>query len=68
MTKKDYELLALHIRSARYATMDIKANSVLNLLTVTLSDYFTANNPRFDRAKFKQACEYGKLPRESEVA
>ena len=68
MTKKDYEGLANYIAATRYTSTDIAVANALNVLTIMISDGLEATYPRFDVAKFLSACEYGKLPRESEVA
>lgn len=68
MTRQDYILIAKAISSTRYSSGNIGHYQALNDVTLELAKAFEAQNPRFDIAKFFQASEYGKMPRESEVA
>ena len=68
MTKKDYEGLANYISSARYTSAHPEVAKALNILTSVIADGLEDMYPRFDRARFLSACQYGKLPRVSEVA
>ena len=68
MTRKDYIALAKVISDTRYNTTNLNYYQALNDLTLNLAVVLKAENPRFDVSKFFQACEYGKLPRVSEVA
>jgi hypothetical protein len=67
MSRKDYELIAQAIRDTRYYSGNLGHYQALNDVTFSLAKLLEAQNPRFDVAKFFQACEYGKMPRESEV-
>jgi hypothetical protein len=57
MTRKDYKLIASTIapivKGARY---DHRYESCLRELVNTLSDKLELDNPRFNRAKFWEAC------------
>lgn len=68
MTRKDYVLIAKAISEARYHSTNLGHYQALNDVTLNLAKLLGAENPRFDVARFFQACEYGKMPRESEVA
>jgi len=65
MSKKDYQAIA----GAIYATREMiyrdpSHDEVRNCLLADLADrlarVFRADNPRFDRARFIEACETGK--------
>jgi len=71
MTKKDYEIIAYTIRATRYGHLlamrpeyQAGIDSTVRHLAIRLG----MDNPRFDEAKFLSACEYGKMPRNDEVA
>jgi hypothetical protein len=68
MTKKDYEGIASYIAATRYTSTDIEVANALNVLTIMIADGLQDMYPRFDYAKFLNAAQYGKLPRQSEVA
>ena len=68
MSRKDYELIAQAVSQGRYSTTSKEAQKAIDLVVVYLSNALSAQNERFDLIKFLSACEYGKLPRESEVA
>lgn len=68
MTRKDYVLIAKAISDSRYNSTDIRYHQALNDVCLSMARAFEAENRAFDIAKFFSACEYGKLPRESEVA
>lgn len=56
LTKKHYETIAKEVRSL-LAMCDTKhATTVTKLHAYNLADYFAQDNPRFDRARFLQAC------------
>lgn len=59
MTRKDYELIAEAVKitngSIRVAPYD--AETAIGLLAEVLADRLERTNPRFDRAKFLQACK-----------
>lgn len=59
MTRKDYKRIAEVIRTLRtysdYGTVD----RLHDRLVLELSKMFAADNPRFDAAKFQDACENG---------
>ena len=57
MTRKDYEAIANAIRTARGAAFtqygrDAQVDEVIRLI----GDAMQADNPRFSRTKFKDAC------------
>jgi len=52
MTRKDYVRTAQIINSVHFFVND---NVSLHLIN-SFADYFQADNPRFDRQKFIQAC------------
>lgn len=56
MTRKDYELVAEHLRFA-WARGELTQGEV-NYLAVGLADGFKRDNPRFDRERFLNACGY----------
>jgi hypothetical protein len=51
MTRKDYERAAESIR------LSGSSESEKKLLTLAFSDFFREDNPRFDRDRFKEACQ-----------
>jgi len=51
MTRKDYCKFALMLLRADYLSTDQKAKTATAMATV-----FASDNPRFDKAKFLQAC------------
>jgi hypothetical protein len=58
MTRKDYELIARSIRVDRELLGDMgKAGA--DTIAVGLSYQLAAMNPRFDRARFLEACGVG---------
>jgi hypothetical protein len=61
MTKKDFELIAAALwRSKPLAILNPKADavrqSVYEMCARNLADALATTNPRFDRARFLQAC------------
>jgi hypothetical protein len=69
MSKKDYQALARVLYNARdiATTTDIKALTPQELVSWTMgyvtskvADVLAADNPRFNRALFLEACETGK--------
>ena len=61
MTKKHYEAIAAIIASTRnnatlYPSNGHARGETLEVTASRLADYFTTDNPRFDRARFLQAC------------
>jgi hypothetical protein len=71
MTKKDYELIAYTIRATRYGhifAMRPEFQAGIDATVRHLATSLATENPRFDEGKFLSACEYGKMPRVSEVA
>lgn len=68
MTKKTFEMIARAIKAERYADVLIETaspsianyrrggNHALDDLARRLADEFAHENPRFDRAKFLDAC------------
>jgi hypothetical protein len=71
MTKKDYELIAKAIADSRYVgeqALTQEYQSAINNVTLRIAGVLADTNPRFESIRFLSACQYGKLPRESEVA
>lgn len=72
MSKKDYQMIARAIYESRVKTdpgwtrdgVTLARNSgacaALNDVVASLSDALATDNPRFDRARFIEACETGK--------
>lgn len=54
MTRKDYVLIAETIKTARRMTTEPAGAGIVALLLAT---ELAKENPRFDRAKFLNACE-----------
>lgn len=66
MTKKDYQAIARAIHEAREdhakrAAWESEVKEVLGDVTARLANVLTAADPRFDRARFVEACETGIL-------
>lgn len=59
MTRKDYEALAGAIAEARtVSTMfDFSAQEALIRVEIEIGKALLADNPRFDRDRFRRACE-----------
>lgn len=66
MTKKDYQAIARAIYAERVAwepsdaSEQVHAYRALEEVTSALADVMAADNPRFDRARFVEACETGR--------
>lgn len=65
MTKKDYQAIARAIHetrenSANYSAWDDEVREVVGDMTARLANALAADNPRFDRARFVEACETGR--------
>lgn len=61
MTRKDYELIAAAIKSADSDTCNAlhlleSAEIALAIYSRHIADALAADNPRFDRARFRRAC------------
>ncbi len=60
MTRKDYEALASDIRHAHtwWMTEEEKqaAHRVMSVFVENVTEYFAEDNPRFDKARFVEAC------------
>ncbi len=57
MSKKDYELIAAIIRQAGNDAMGgYTAQGVVTQITQQFAELARADNPRFDRARFMDAC------------
>lgn len=58
MTKKDYEKFADMLLGYRCCNLDEDGDRVISVLGVAqdIADIFAADNPRFDRERFLQAC------------
>lgn len=54
MTKKDYELIASQINGSRFYRNE--QYIVTEFLVNRLANVFKADNPKFDRDKFLEAC------------
>lgn len=67
MTKKDYEAIASIIRELkRYISNELEEEEMtpeelldytFDCLVIDLSNYFWADNERFDKERFKKACQ-----------
>ena len=55
MSKRDYELIAGALHEELSGDLSVEAACGIEYLTVSLADRFTAQNPRFDRARFVRA-------------
>ena len=63
MSKKDYQAIARAIHEARGLTATaekLDPGSGINRVAHLLADVLAAENPRFDRARFVEACETGR--------
>lgn len=56
MTRKDYVTTAEILNGNRYFINEDVFETMVN----EFADYFANDNPRFNRAKFKSACNGGK--------
>jgi uncharacterized protein YqgQ len=56
-SKRDYEAVAAIFARQRELKGDPKRVQMIEIISHELADYFAAENPRFDRARFLQACE-----------
>ncbi len=71
MTKKDYELIAKAITYSRYLgdqAITQEYQLAIDTMTLRIAGALADTMPRFDYSRFLSACQFGKLPRESEVA
>ena len=71
MTRKDYILIAQAISNSRYMhilSMRPEYQAGIDRTTQIIANFLQSENPRFDMNRFLSAAEYGKMPRESEVA
>ena len=70
MTKKDYELVARCISNARYSKEGLapEFQHGIDAVAMWLDIQLSAANPRYNSQTFLSACQYGKLPRVTEVA
>lgn len=67
MSKKDYQALAKAVYATRQACQDSEPDLLrdgqlyaMQHVTRELCDTLSADNPRFDRARFVEACETGR--------
>ena len=65
MTKKDYQAIARAIHATREMVYrdpshDVVRDELLRELADRLGDVCAADNQRFDRARFVEACETGR--------
>lgn len=60
LTRKDFkavaEIIAQRKPSFTTSREDIGKMTACRYLAIDLADYFAAQNPRFDRSRFMQAC------------
>ena len=73
MSKKDFQAIAAAIYDYRCELYDcgVVSHRTLDPLVDKLADEFAQGNPRFDRARFLEACETGSckgMPKRKEVA
>lgn len=57
MTKKDYQAIARAIHRVR---QDSHPETTITAVTDALADVMAADNPRFSRERFVEACETGR--------
>lgn len=65
MSKKDYQAIARAIYSAREdhanrSQWESEVKETVSDLTSRIADVLAADNPRFDRSRFLEACETGR--------
>lgn len=61
MSKKDYQAMARVLYSVRrFAPYEGGQEHMLSEVTREVANVFAADNPRFDRARFIEACETGR--------
>ena len=64
MSKKDYQAIARAFHTDRADLMGILSDAppieVWTILRERIADVLAADNPRFDRARFLEACETGR--------
>ena len=60
MSKKDYQMVAVALHRA-YFPMGLRSYraDLYNAIVKELADTFSADNSRFDRGRFIEACETG---------
>lgn len=56
MTKRDFDLIARVLRIVRNGCVQTHSFELLDAVAVTFADELARVNPRFDRARFLQAC------------
>lgn len=56
LSKKHHEAIAAAIRAERCGPGSPAVETALDQVASRLADYFAADNPRFDRARFLAAC------------
>ena len=61
LTKKDFKAVAeivtrLHPAKSKTGDFNKGENFALKNVAIKLADYFTTQNPRFDRNRFMKAC------------
>jgi hypothetical protein len=56
MTRKDYVALSAALRLARPSTADLFEQSLYDRIVMRLAIVFAADNVRFDRQRFIDAC------------
>ena len=57
MTKKHFEAIARIAREVKQGVETQGGVDAVDALVEKLSDLFKDENPRFDKARFKQACQ-----------
>ena len=58
MTKKDYQAIARAFYQTGQETL--RESETWQILRRKIADVFAADNPRFNRARFMEACETGR--------
>lgn len=59
MSKKDYQAIAAAFYRAGQITLREHEDETWQILRREIADVLAADNPRFDRARFIEACETG---------
>lgn len=54
LTKKHYEAISRTL--VQYRAQDNDGEYITDMIASDLADYFTQDNPKFNRARFLQAC------------
>lgn len=62
MSRKDYVKAASQIRAQRALARTKGERKIVDALEASFASMFAADNPRFDLARFKAACDPIKVP------